>query len=189
MKTSSGKSFRQAAFTLIEVLVVLLIIGISISALSGLNYSPESRSLYNQAKAFAGTAQLVQQEAVLGGHFWGIDFFTGDNGRYYGYRWMQFKDDIWQAALPGGMEEVETITTLSPDTELILKIEGLDVKPERMISLDDSRPAPEEFSPEVWFYPGHESTAFKVQFSHAEYGSQEITSDPLGRIQLSELEK
>ena len=189
MKISSGRHSSQAAFTLIEVLVVLLIIGISISALSGINYSPVSRNLNNTAREFTGTAQLVQEEAVLGGQYWGIDFFTRDNGEdeLTGYRWVYLNDDTWQTALPSGMDEFQPFVELPSGSDLQLQVEGMDLQPEEMISLQDPGFDSENFSPEVWFYPGHEVTPFTVLFSHPEYGSLEVSADLLGRITLNDL--
>lgn len=189
MKISSGRNTGQAAFTLIEVLVVLLIIGISISALSGINYSPASRSLYNNAREFAGTAQLVQEEAVLGGQYWGIDFFTRGNGdeQLAGYRWVYLNDETWQATLPSGMDDFQSVVEFPSGSDLQLQVEGMELLPEEMISLQEPGFDSENFSPEVWFYPGHEITPFTVLFSHPEYGSLEVSADLLGRITLNEM--
>ena len=65
MPISSGKFSFCRGFTLMEVLVVLLIIGLSISALSAFNYTPASRKLYNlRASAAVAQASMVKPGSV-----------------------------------------------------------------------------------------------------------------------------
>ena len=168
-----------------EVLVVMLLIGLSLKVLFRLDYSAGPQRLENTAREFAGSAALALEEAVLDGTSWGIDFFTdsGQEGAVFGYRWLQFSENAWRPAQPAGMDAFQTSVLLDADYRLDLEVEGLDVQPEPRVNLGDMTPA---FAPEVWLYPDHESTAFTVAFSHREYGSLSVQSDILGRFRLRE---
>ena len=185
MRIFSGSQRHQRAFTLVEVLVVMLIIGLSLRVLFRLDYSTGPRDLENAAREFAGYSALALEEAVLDGNAWGIDFFI-DDGPVYGYRWLQFRDGSWQPALPAGMDDFPASVLLDEAFYLDLEVEGLSVQPEHRITLDEPDRVPADFAPEVWFYPDHESTAFSAVFSHAEYGSHVVQSDILGRFRLQE---
>ena len=188
MRISFDRAVSQRAFTLVEVLVVMLIIGLSLSVLFRLDYSAGPRQLDNEARKFAGSAGVILEEAVLSGDYWGIDFFTevGAGGSVNGYRWLQLQDDVWQPGTPAGMDDFPESILLDAGLDIRIEIEGLEAGLERKVNLDNPDRIPAEFSPDVWLFPDHESTAFTAHFSHREYGSLLVEADILGRFRIRE---
>lgn len=73
------------AFTLIEILVVVSIIGIVLSiAVISLGVLGDDRELREEARRFAALAQLVQDEAVMQGREFGIEFMIS------GFRFVEY---------------------------------------------------------------------------------------------------
>jgi prepilin-type N-terminal cleavage/methylation domain-containing protein len=183
MQISSNKN----GFTLVEVLVVVLIIGLSLSVLFRLDYSPGPRQVNVAARAFAGAAELVLEEAVLSGDDWGIDFFIEQAGAepVYGYRWLHYRDERWQEDVPVGYD-MPALTRLDNALSLRLAVDGLGADIGGKVSLVDPSGLPGDFSPDVWLFPDHETTPFNVEFGHPDYASVMVASDMLGRIRFRE---
>ena len=83
--TGTRPGFGERGFTLIEVLVVVVIVGI-ISAVVLLSTSlvRDDRDLQQEAKRLASLIELSSDEALFQGRDLGIEFMTG------GYRFVEF---------------------------------------------------------------------------------------------------
>ena len=83
----------QRAFTLLELLVVLVIVGITLGAVA-LNINPSQRQmLYNEAQRIALLMQLARDEAIVRNQALA---FESDNLRY---RFLIRQDNEWQPLL------------------------------------------------------------------------------------------
>lgn len=184
MPTSSSKR----GFTLIEVLVVVLIIGLSLSVLFRLDYAPGPGQVGSAAHVFAGSAELMLEEAVLSGDDWGIDFFRerGEEGPVYGYRWLHFSDGRWREDIPAGLADFPVATVLDDALSLQLVIDGLAADIDARVPLAETDAVPADFAPDIGLYPDHESTPFAVVFTHPDYAGVTVASDMLGRIRVRE---
>ena len=113
-------------FSLIELLVVVLIIGLGISFVSTNIGGNNSYRLRAEAKQFANNVSLIAEEAVLGNQQWGVDIFrlSDADGGQFGYRWLVRNDDgIWEVANADTMD-VEFL--FSPGIGLRLQLDGID---------------------------------------------------------------
>ncbi|MEH6559272.1 MAG: prepilin-type N-terminal cleavage/methylation domain-containing protein [Oceanicoccus sp.] len=115
---------KKSGFTLVELLVVLLIIGLGFS-MASLNIGGSSSfELQSEAKFFANRLALISEEAVLSREQWGVDVYreTGDDGEYFGYRWL-ILDDNKQWLLANRNEQPGEFV-FSPSVGLRLELEG-----------------------------------------------------------------
>ena len=106
-------------FSLVEILVVLLVIGISLSMASLSNYGAE-QPLAESLERLMKEANFAAQDSVLSGEAIGLMVRPVGNGwRYY---WRRFRDDRWvdeEGALSG--------RRLDESIQLSLYVEGLPV--------------------------------------------------------------
>ena len=73
------------AFTLIEILVVVSIIGIVLSiAVISLGVLGDDRELREEARRFAALVQVAQDEALMQGREFGIEFMSN------GFRFVEY---------------------------------------------------------------------------------------------------
>ena len=76
---------KQRAFTLIEILVVLVIVGILVSlAMLSFGLLGDERSLDREARRLASLIELVNDDATTQGRDFGIEFMSG------GYRFVEY---------------------------------------------------------------------------------------------------
>lgn len=197
-----------AGFTLVELLVVLLIIGLGFSVV-GVNVAGNNaHRLLTEAKQFANHTGLIAQEAVLANQQWGVDFYRQDaeGVDQYGYRWLvRTEEDRWLLA---DDEQREIDFSFSPGIELRITLEGgtepLLIKPKREIETQQTlvsqlRDKPESIVdeltseeaeqkepvlPSLWLFSSGEISAFSIELFDSENPDSIvlITGDELGRI-------
>ena len=196
-------------FTLVELLVVVLIIGLGISVV-GINLGGNSNyQLQTDAKKFADQVSLLEEQAVLDNRQWGVDLFreTVDGEERFGYRWMELSDDNkrrWQ------QPEDEAFTEeylFAPGVELRLQLDGLDAeqpieykqklpaasddvseKDKRADVINENNEIADEqkLEPEIWLLSSGEMNAFEVTFYNRQSPDSliKVTGDELGRVKL-----
>lgn len=160
-----------AGFTLLEVLVVMVLIGIISSfAVLTVGRNPPQR-LTEEGQRLAALITLQQQEALLTGEMRGIQFHTS------GYAMYRFNaQQGWQ---PLAIDDYLVRRNLPTDIELQLWVE------QRRIALENAH------SPQVLLLNNGEMTAFSVIFSQAHIATNtppyRVTGDALGRLTLGSL--
>jgi len=91
MNTATPDRFKKSAgFTLIEILVVVVIIGVMVSVfLLSINNDDQDQSR-DQARRFAALVRLAGEEAMLGSRDIAVEIFAD------GYRFLSYEDEQWR---------------------------------------------------------------------------------------------
>lgn len=155
---------RQAAFSLIEILVVVVIVGIVASiALLSVGIVGDDRELQTEARRLTALVEVAQSEAVMQGREFGVEFLQS------GYRFVEwdpltnqwaelFGDDIFrQRQLPEGAE-----------FELFLEGQRITLEPEAAEFDDpDDEDGPasriETYAPHVFVFSSGDVTPFELR--------------------------
>ena len=177
------------AFTLIEILVVVSIVGIVMSiALLSLGVLGDDRDLRKEGRRMIALVQLAQDEATMQGREFGIEFMTDS------YRFVEFDPFLngWGEILG---DDTLRLRQLPEGTELDLFVEGqrvlLDPEPARFDLPDDSEPnrAEEQYAPHILVFSSGDMTAFELHILQVERDqSVVLESNLLGDIKFAEAE-
>lgn len=175
----------QRAFTLIEILVVVSIIGIVLSiAVLSLGILGDDRELREEARRFTALVQVVQDEAVMQGRDFGIEFMTN------GFRFVEYDPflNTWVDIIG---DETLRMRQLPEEAEFDLWIEGqavlLDDEPAAFDDPeDDDRPADvATYAPHVLVFSSGDMTPFELHVLRRDLDqSIRLESNLLGDIKF-----
>ncbi|MCL1050304.1 type II secretion system minor pseudopilin GspH [Shewanella abyssi] len=181
---------RQAGFTLMEVLLVVLLMGLAASAVTlSMGGASQQKGLERLAVQFMMSAEMVLDETVLSGQFIGI-VVEKDSYEYVYYdeegKWKRLEQDRLLSA-----------RQMEPGIELHLVLDGLPLvqddeeddswfdEPLIEKSADDKKKYPE---PQILLFPSGEMSAFELSFVTKNEMDKEIevvvVGDVLGRLKL-----
>ena len=179
------------AFTLIELLIVITIVGIILSiAVLSLGILGDDRELREESRRFITLVQVLQDEAVMQGRDFGIEFMNS------GFRFVEYEP------LTSTWTEIIGDDTLRPrelpdDAEFDLWIEGQRVIlkdapaafEEQEDDEDSGERGIESYAPHVLVYSSGDMTPFEVHLLRQDL-DQSITleSNILGDIKFAETE-
>lgn len=169
----------EGGFSLIELLVVVLIIGLGIAIVGISVGNNRPQALRADAHTFANLTTEVQAEAVLSRQPWGLQIYREliDGDECIAYRWLRFAGDEhgWQPDAPADMPPGGHFAA---DVTAVLEVEGQ----EQLIEpLPKDKPA----SPTVWLAPGGEMTPFVLHLHFSgEEGGPVVRADALGHVEL-----
>lgn len=160
---------RQAGFTLIEVMLVIVVIGMMVAAvqLNFANNKPEKK-LEQEALRFAGVFNLAAEYGLLNNVELGLVIKDGSYEfvGYDGVSWTSIPDNEMLASYK--MPEELTIA---------LNFDDLEPDPEALVSRDLFEPEEDSFSdteeeekviPQVYILSGGDITPFKASFLFAD---------------------
>lgn len=176
---------RSCGFSLIEILVVIVIIGIiSGIALLSLGILGDDRQLQTEARRLASLVEVAQDESMMQGREFGIEFMN-DSYRFVEYdpfvnQWAELADD-----------DMMRLRELPDDVEFVLTLEGqrvlLDNDPARFEDPEDdsNRDLTETYSPHVFIFSSGDMTPFDLTIAHR-FSDQEVAlkSDLTGAVEI-----
>lgn len=110
---------RVAGFTLLEMLVVVLIIGIVTSfAVLSIGGDRRGEELERETLQFTELLRLAAEQTVLRGEEWGVQIGAHD------YRFLVYTETAW---VEQAEDPLFRVRTLAADTELQVELEGRDI--------------------------------------------------------------
>lgn len=153
---------RSGGFTLIEILVVIVIIGIvmSIATLS-ITLAGGDNQLRDEAQRVVALVEVARDESLLQGREFGVEFMQG------AYRFVEYDPLTRQWGEIIG-DDTLRLRELPEELELELFVEDrrvlLKSDPARMSSEEEDRPGIERYAPHVLIYSSGDMSPFEVHF-------------------------
>lgn len=177
---------RARGFTLLEMLVMLIVIGITISFVTlSIGVGGRPVELKNEAEKLTGMLQLALEEAVLTGKPIGlrIDETLDRRGTQFSYEWSVLEQGQWQ---PFEQHPVLQDGQVTEGIELDLTLEGVEIKLQDEREEDDDSTLKETYQPDIFILQSGELSAFKLQISNPELPGQvyQINGNPAGALRL-----
>ncbi|MGS0682231.1 type II secretion system minor pseudopilin GspH [Shewanella sp. 125m-7] len=189
MNTPRVNLARQTGFTLMEVLLVVLLMGLAATAVTlGMGGASKEKALERTALQFMMSTEMVLDETVLSGHFIGI--VIEDTS----YKYVYYDEGQWK---PLEQDRLLVERQMEPGVELVLVLDGLPLvqedeeqdswfdEPLIEKSADDKKKFPE---PQILLFPSGEMSAFELSFVSEDEMKQDIEvvvfGDVLGRLRM-----
>lgn len=183
------KSLSQKGFTLMEVLLVVLLMGLAASAVTmTMTGADRGKALERTALQFMTATEMVLDETVLSGHFIGIVVEETS------YKFVYYDEGKWKALdkdrvlAERQMEHGVQISLILDGLPLVQEDEEQDSwfdEPLIEKTEDDKKKFPE---PQIMLFPSGEMSAFEMTFFSEDEKGKEIEAlvvgDSLGRLTL-----
>ncbi|MDJ0906160.1 MAG: type II secretion system minor pseudopilin GspH [Woeseiaceae bacterium] len=173
------------AFTLIEILVVVSIIGIVLSiAVLSLGVLGDDRELREEARRLAALVQVAQDEAVMQGRDFGIEFMSN------GFRFVEYDPflNAWGELIG---DDTLRMRSLPEEAEFDLWIEGqrvlLDAQPAAFDDPEDEEQQlqVENYAPHILVFSSGDMTPFELHLLRSDLGQAIVLeSNLLGDIKF-----
>lgn len=179
---------RHAGFTLMEVMLVILLMGLAAAAVTmSIGNSGPQQALERTAQQFIAATELVLDETVLSGYFVGIVVEKTS------YQFVYYKDSKWH---PLEKDRILSEKQMDPGVTLNLVLDGLPLVQEDETeeswfeepliepSAEDKKKHPE---PQILLLPSGEMSAFELSFiTKTDQGEIDVlvVGDSLGRLTL-----
>lgn len=146
---------RQQGFSLLEMLVVLLIVGITVSMVSlGVTASSRERELLHYSEWFAREASLGLQEAEAEGRHRGAALYRDSQGRWR-WQWYTQREGRWQLQ----NDERFAAAELPPNVEALLQVDG------KRVEISGRQGQSSQTEPDIVFFNSGELTPFVFRLS------------------------
>lgn len=183
------KLARQTGFTLMEVLLVVLLMGLAATAVTlGMGGASKEKALERTAQQFMMATEMVLDETVLSGHFVGIVIEDSS------YKFVYYDEGKWK---PLEQDRLLAERQMEPGVEMVLVLDGLPLvqedeeqdswfdEPLIEKSADEKKKFPE---PQIMLFPSGEMSAFELAFVSKDEMQQDIEvvvfGDALGRLRM-----
>jgi general secretion pathway protein H len=153
---------RSGGFTLIEILVVIVIVGIVMSiAILSITLAGGDSQLREEAQRMVSLVEVAQDESLLQGREFGLEFMQGS------YRFVEF-DPLTRQWTEIVGDDTLRLRQLPEELELELFIEDrrvvLKSDPARVRTEEDARPGVEQYAPHVLIYSSGDMSPFELHF-------------------------
>jgi len=178
---------RERAFTLIEILVVVIIVGI-ISAVALLSFGllgGDDRNLEQDARRLSSLIQVVNDDAVMQGRDFGLELMLS------GYRWVEHDpfvdqwfevtdDDIMRARQ---LEEGTEFELYVEEHRVLLQQEAMETE----IDEDETdRELTEDYLPHVLVLSSGDITPFELRLVRSADGAEvTLTMSLMGEMEIT----
>ncbi|MBE7216761.1 type II secretion system minor pseudopilin GspH [Shewanella benthica] len=184
------KQLRQQGFTLMEVLLVVLLMGLAASAVTmTMGGADGKKELERTALQFMTATEMVLDETVLSGHFIGIVIEKTS------YKYVFYDEGKWKSL---DRDRILAERQMKDGVEISLVLDGLPLvqEDEEQDSwfdepfIDEKTEAEKKKFPEpqILLFPSGEMSAFEMTFfSEDEQGNEIealVVGDSLGRLSL-----
>lgn len=184
---------KQPGFTLLEILVVISIIGISLGLITlAINPTDYRRNLENEARNFQNLFKLVIDEAIFNQKEMGIKFHEN----YISFLVFDTQTNIWQPIADDKLfadyyfpAHVETFLEME-DVEIFLNpVDDVERKIASINPLKDFKQFEEQeepITPDIYIFSSGEVTAFELTFrlrDNQDYEYQVLAND-IGRVEI-----
>ncbi|TRY12259.1 type II secretion system minor pseudopilin GspH [Shewanella hanedai] len=180
---------HQKGFTLMEVLLVILLMGMAASAVTmSMSGADKKRELEKTAQQFMAATEMVLDETVLSGHFIGIVVEKES------YKYVVYDEGKWK---PLTKDRILGERQMEPGVRIDLVLDGLPLvqddeeqdswfeEPLIEKSEEDKKKFPE---PQILLFPSGEMSAFELMFVSDNDEGKEVEAlvvgDALGRLTL-----
>jgi general secretion pathway protein H len=161
----------SGGFTLLELLAVVVIIGIVLSAVILSISDPRSKQLTFATEQLQALTQLAQEQALFNSEEIGIQFWAS------GYQFLRRDQQQW---LPISDNTALRARELPEDLSLALYLEGLRVQLPSTLSGGKAAAA----GPQVFLFPSGEITPFEVRVEDAGGAHTSLIADALGNLDI-----
>lgn len=160
----STRVLSARGFTLVEIMVVILIIGLGVGIVSFNIGGNRPLVLRNEARQLANQFEIVAGEATLGGETWGLQFYRAaapdsdvDGASVIAWRWLHFREPAsligpqekdnankkdekkaklgWQPEAP---RDLDGSGRFAENVEAVLEIEGREI-PIELLAVDEKK--------------------------------------------------
>lgn len=179
MKVASSAR-RQAGFTLLEVLLVAMLMGLVATAVTlSMGGARGDRELDKQARRFMAVLQQAQEYSVMDGRLVGLR--VEDNG----WQFMQraAKDRKWQVM--SGDKLLDRVE-LPDNIQLSIELEGFSWRTDSDEKYEKGRDEKER-TPQVFIFPGGELTPFVLTLTQQDDDQRyvrTVKADEFGRLRM-----
>lgn len=174
---------RARGFTLIEILVGLVIIGIVLSvAVLSLNLAGDDREIRREARRLMSLIEVAQHDAMMQGRDFGLEFMKS------GYRFVEYDAANGQWAEPLFDDSLKR-WQIDEHMEFDLFIEDtrvlLDEQPQQIEDEETRQPGTEVYAPHLFIFSSGDATPFELHVASIDADLRiAIRGDLLGNIEL-----
>jgi general secretion pathway protein H len=174
---------RSGGFSLIEILVVIVIIGIVMSiAMLSITLAGGDNQLREEARRMVSLVDVARDESLLQGREFGLELMQA------AYRFVEFDPLTRQWSEIIG-DDTLRLRQLPEELELELFVEDrrvmLKSDPTRMTSEEEDRPGIERYAPHVLIYSSGDMSPFEVHFvRRIDDGLIAVQGDMAGMLEI-----